>query len=160
MTDKTGNAVQAEYWVLSSVNGTRYQPLYRTQNGRLSPDRFPRPTARWRRCTQRNQPQGEECDMEVLGQWSDDVSYVRRNSDYASVNCKGMESSSKMDIGGPNSGGVKSVHFNDDNASDSVSQPRPASQQPRTHDSIHLSCTTPAFLICMMNTVPNLRQEP
>jgi ubiquitin C-terminal hydrolase len=121
MTDKTGNAVQAEYWVLSSVNGTRYQPLYRTQNGRLSPDRFPRPTARWRRCTQRNQPQGEECDMEVLGQWSDDVSYVRRNSDYASVNCKGMESSSKMDIGGPNSGGVKSVHFNDDNASDSAS---------------------------------------
>ena len=58
--------------------------------------------------------------MEVLAQWSDDVSY-RRNADYSAVNCSGMDSSCKMDVGGPNSGGPKSVHFGGENdASDSV----------------------------------------
>lgn len=57
--------------------------------------------------------------MEVLAQWSDDVAY-RRNVDYSAVNCSGMDSSCKMDLGGPNSGGSKSVHFNENDASDSV----------------------------------------
>jgi len=60
--------------------------------------------------------------MMVLCQWSDDLQYTRRNAEYAAVNCSSIDSSCKMDVGGsgPNSGGSKSVHFTEDNASDSV----------------------------------------
>ena len=57
--------------------------------------------------------------MEVLAQWSEDLPYPRRNADYAAVSCTGMDATSKMNVGGPLQGS-KSVHFNEDNNSDSV----------------------------------------
>ncbi len=113
--DKTGAGNQMEMWTLKSINGPNCLSLYCTEAQPLSADRFPPPTSRWRQLSQRNQP-GSLSDMEVLAQWSDDVTY-RRNAEYA-VNASGMDSSCKMDMGANNS---KSVHFSgEDNASDSV----------------------------------------
>ena len=79
--DKT--PIQIETWVLSSIVGNKCTPLFRTEPRHLSADRCPRPTACWR-CVQRS-TQGEESDMQVLAQWSDDVSYPRRTADYVPV---------------------------------------------------------------------------
>ena len=116
--DKT--PIQIETWVLSSIVGNKCTPLFRTEPRHLSADRCPRPTARWR-CVQRS-TQGEESDMQVLAQWSDDVSYPRRTADYVPVNCV---QSSKMDVSDPSGGGTKNVHFGEKVGSDSVSPARP-----------------------------------
>jgi hypothetical protein len=112
-TTKDKASVQIEQWVLSSINGNQCTPLFRTDTRHLSTDRFPRPTARWR-CF--HAQQAEESDIQVLAQWSDDVTYPRRTADYAPVNCV----QTKMDVCDPSSGGSKSVHFDND-GSDSVS---------------------------------------
>ena len=116
--DKT--PIQIETWVLSSIVGNKCTALFRTEPRHLSADRCPRPTARWR-CVQRS-TQGEESDMQVLAQWSDDVSYPRRTADYVPVNCV---QSSKMDVSDPSGGGTKNVHFGEKVGSDSVSPARP-----------------------------------
>jgi len=56
--------------------------------------------------------------MQVLAQWSDDVSYPRRTADYVPVNCV---QSSKMDVSDPSGGGTKNVHFSENDGSDSAS---------------------------------------
>jgi len=112
-TTKDKASVQIEHWVLSSINGNHCTPLFRTDPRHLSTDRCPRPTARWR-CIH---PQhAEESDVQVLAQWSDDVTYPRRTADYAPANCV----QTKMDVCDPSSSS-KNVHFRDNDGSDSVS---------------------------------------
>ncbi len=112
-TTKDKASVQIEHWVLSSINGNQCTHLFRTDTRHLSTDRFPRPTARWR-CFHAQQV--EESDIQVLAQWSDDVTYPRRTADYAPVNCV----QTKMEVCDPSSGSSKSVNFDND-GSDSVS---------------------------------------
>jgi len=115
----TGLPTLAEEWVLSSINGNKSMRLYHTELRIASRDRCPQPTAKW--FYVRRDPQGEACDMEVLCQWSDDqTTYARRNVDYAPVNSSPIDSSCKMDVGAPNTGGNKSVQFEENN-SDSAS---------------------------------------
>jgi hypothetical protein len=113
-----GEATPAERWLISSVEGAKVVTLYRTEPRHLSADRCPPPTARWQRVAQRKDAADVDCDMVVLAQWCDDVTYTRRNADYSAVNC--VDSNCKMDVGGPNSGDNKAVHFGEDNNSDSV----------------------------------------